>query len=171
MDPDNGLLTTGKQNAVGTEKYILPEEVEKYYKAGHNVVYYCHKGRRKLMEWDAYISHMFDRISDAMPVVLTYHKGTQRSYVFLIHKESFPKYRKIIDDFYRKWYRIFNEEYTNKGDVAGKSADEALVFDKADGTTLKICKRADGNMELSTSNNPGRSVVITPEMFCRLSGI
>ncbi len=171
MDPDNGLLTSGKETAIGTEKYIFPDEVEKYYKAGHNVVYYCHRGRRKLMEWDAYISYMFDRIPDAMPAVLTYHKGTQRSYVFLIHKESFMKYRKIIDDFCRKWYRIFNEEYTNKGDVAGKSGDEALFFDKADGTSLKICKRADGNMELSTSDNPGRSMVITPEMLCRLTGI
>ena len=61
--------------------------------------------------------------------------------------------------------------YTNKGDVAGKAEDEALVFDKADGTTLKICKRADGKIELSTSDNPGRSVVITPEMLCRRSGL
>ncbi len=171
MDPDNGLLTSGKENAIGTEKYIFPDEVERYYNAGHNVVYYCHKGRRKLMEWDAYISHMFDRIPDAMPAVLTYHKGTQRSYVFLIHKESFPKYRKSIEDFCRKWYRVFNEEYTNKGDVAGNSDDVALVFDKADGTSLKICKRADGKIGLSTSDNPGRSVVLTPEMLCRLCGI
>ncbi len=55
--------------------------------------------------------------------------------------------------------------------MAGKSGDEALFFDKADGTSLKICKRADGNMELSTSDNPGRAMVITPEMLCRLSGL
>ncbi len=171
MDPDNGLLTTGKDTMQGGEKYVLPQEVERYFKAGHNVVYYCHKGRRKLMEWDDYISYMFERIPDAMPTVLTYHKGTQRSYVFLIHKESFAKYRKIVEEFCRKWFRIFNEEYTNRGDIAGKSEEAELIFERENGSTVKICKRADGKVGLSTSNNPGQMVVITPDMLCGMAGI
>ncbi len=89
MDPDNGLLESGDASKLGAEKYVLPDEVEQCFNSGKNVVYYCHKGRRKLTAWFDYKSFMFDRIPLAKPVVLTYHKGTQRSYVFLIHDESF----------------------------------------------------------------------------------
>ena len=53
MDPDNGLLENNDASKLGSEKYVLPDEVERYFKAGHNVVYYCHKGRRKYDVWQA----------------------------------------------------------------------------------------------------------------------
>ena len=114
MDPDNGLMKTRKVSRKGAEKYIMPEEVARYFSEGHDVVYYCHKGRRTKEAWDSYLSIMFNRIPDAKPAVLTYHKGTQRSYVFLIHDESFRKYRKIIDVFESGWPRLFTEEYINR---------------------------------------------------------
>ena len=46
MDPDNGLLESDDATKLGGEKYILPSEVESYFLDGHNIVYYCHKGRR-----------------------------------------------------------------------------------------------------------------------------
>ncbi len=113
MDPDNGLLVSGNGSKLGSEKYILPEEAERYFREGHNVVYYCHKGRRSYEAWDDYISFMFERIPEAKPAVLTYHKGSLRSYVFMIHEKEYVRYRKIIDGVMSRWRMIFSEEYTN----------------------------------------------------------
>ena len=125
MDPDNGLLFNEKAGKKGSEKYVIPSEVEAYFRTGHNVVYYCHKGRRKYQDWVNYISLMFDRVKEARPVVLTYHKGSQRSYVFLIHERDFVGYRQIIDGFLSRWYRLFSEEYTTQGNSPDKK-DEAV---------------------------------------------
>ena len=136
MDPDNGLLESNDASQLGAEKYVLPDEVEMYFNAGHNVIYYCHKGRRKYDVWEDYKSVMFDRIPAAKPTVLTYHKGTQRSYVFLIHEESFIKYREIIDQFMRWWYCFFSEEHTKKGDVSRETIGEVFSIEKSDGNLL-----------------------------------
>ena len=170
MDPDNGLLESNDGSKLGAEKYVLPDEVEKYYNAGHNVIYYCHKGRRKYDDWQEYKSIMFDRIPTAKPAVLTYHKGTQRSYVFLIHEESFVKYRKIIDRFLRGWYRIFSEEYTRKGNAAGETVGESFSVKKSDGTIITVQNRADGQVEVKSSSKPNTTVILTADMFCRYLG-
>ncbi len=115
MDPDNGLLESNDPRKLRGEKYVLPSEVESYFNEGHNVVYYCHKGRRTYEQWEAYKGFMFERIKDAKPAILTYHKGSQRSYIFLIHDKDFAKYREIIDRFLSGWYKVFTEEYTVKG--------------------------------------------------------
>ena len=113
---------------------------------------------------------MFDRIPDAKPVILTYHKGTQRSYVFLIHEKYFVKYRKIIDRFLGGWYRIFSEEYTKKGNVAGAIIGESFSVKKSDGTIITVKNRADGRVEVKSSKDPNTSVVLTTDMFCRNLG-
>lgn len=132
MDPDNGLLENGDGSKKGSEKYVLPEEVEEYFYHGNNVVYYCHKGRRSVSAWKNYLYYMFDRIPEAMPIVLTYHKGTQRSYVFLIHQESFKQYREIIDTFKWQWSPLFSEEYTNKGGLADNKGDVSIIYGSLD---------------------------------------
>lgn len=116
MDPDNGLLVDTNINKLGAEKYILPKEVKEYFMAGHNVVYYCHKGRRSLPKWLDYKSFMFNVIPEAIPAVLTFHKGTQRSYIFLIHEKDIAKYREIINKVKDRWIQVYTEEYTDKGD-------------------------------------------------------
>ena len=112
MDPDNGLLTANRIPKRSYEKYVLPDEVKTYFKAGNNVVYYCHKGRRTNDKWTEYKQFMFkDKALGAHPIILTYHKGTQRSYVFLIHEENFDVYRDLIADFLSNWdSSIFHEE-------------------------------------------------------------
>ena len=114
LDPDNGLLTNGGAGKRNAEKYVLPHEVEQYFKGEygrkHNVVYYCHKGRRKQDAWIKYMTYMSGQIPDVRLIVLTYHKGTQRSYVFLIHGEDYDDYRRIIDGFLERWGRVFTEE-------------------------------------------------------------
>lgn len=110
LDPDNGLFRNDDSSLRGAEKYALPEEVESYYLSGKNAVYYCHKGRRPDEQWSAYKKVMFDRVKGAKPLILTYHKGSQRSYVFLIHEEDYSSYRKIADEFVDRWDGIFTEE-------------------------------------------------------------
>ena len=51
-DPDNGISFTKTVRTKGSEKYILPKEVCEYYHSGKNVVFYCHKGRRKQEDWE-----------------------------------------------------------------------------------------------------------------------
>ena len=111
LDPDNGLLVN--ESIRGTRvisKYALPDEVEQYYQDGKNVVYYCHKGRRSKTGWESYKSYMLQRLPKAKQVVLTYHKGTQRSYVFLIHPEDYERYCSIIDEFIVGWKGLFTKE-------------------------------------------------------------
>lgn len=170
MDPDNGLLENNDASKLGSEKYVLPDEVERYFKAGHNVVYYCHKGRRKYDVWQAYESEMFNRIPEAKPIILTFHKGTQRSYIFLIHEEDFVKYRKIVDQFLRGWYRVFSEEYTQRGDVAGEIIGEAFSVKRSDGTIITIENRADGRVQVRSSAEPNTVQIVTADMFCKYLG-
>lgn len=104
FDPDNGIAdseVSGRRNSV---KYLLTSEAADYYRAGHNIVYYCHKGRRKESAWEDYKrilckgnqSHVF---SDAKLICLTYHRGVQRSFVFALHPGDYGRYREHIDRF------------------------------------------------------------------------
>lgn len=170
MDPDNGLLESGNATKLGAEKYILPEEAEKYFSLGHDVVYYCHKGRRSYDAWQGYISFMFDRIPEAKPAVLTYHKGSQRSYVFLIHEEHFIEYRQIIESFKHRWTRLFSEEKTNRGDTAG-AEEGTITVEKSDGTKATVSRRADGKIAVTSSKNPDSTMVISPDLFCSSIGV
>jgi hypothetical protein len=167
MDPDNGLLESDDPTKLGGEKYVLPSEVESYFIEGHNVVYYCHKGRRPYEQWEAHKSLMFERIKDAKPAILTYHKGSQRSYIFLIHEEDFVKYRKIIDRLLSGWYKIFSEEYTSKGNPAGEAVGEAIVIEREDGSRYTIEKRADGRIQMKSSKEPNATRIVTVDMFLR----
>ncbi len=169
-DPDNGLLQSDDASDKNAEKYVLPGEVEEMFRAGKNVVYYCHKGRRKENAWREYLSIMFEKIKDAKPAVLTYHKGTQRSYVFLIHKKDYKRYRKIIDGFLSRWYRLFSEEYTSKGDVAGEINGETFVVKRKDGVEITIEKRADGRIQTKCSAEPNTTRIMDVEWFCNRIG-
>ncbi len=171
MDPDNGLLEDANTCKPGAEKYVLPDEVKQYFMGGHNVVYYCHKGRRSLFQWFDYKSLMFNMIPEAKPAILTFHKGSQRSYIFLIHEKDFTKYRAIIDKVKNRWFQIFTEEYTDKGDVAGDTSDKSITLTRTNGVTVTISKRADGQLAIKTSNDPNCTMVISPDMFCMNIGI
>ena len=147
MDPDNGLLESDDGSKLGGEKYVLPGEVERYFLDGHNVVYYCHKGRRAYAQWQEYKSLMFERVKEAKPAILTYHKGVQRSYVFLIHAKDYWEYRKIIEGVLHQWaYKVFSEEYTSKGDISNETVGEPFILEASDGRSVTIQKRADGRV-------------------------
>ncbi|MCR5118885.1 MAG: hypothetical protein K6B44_04615 [Lachnospiraceae bacterium] len=165
-DPDNGLLEKNDATAISAKKYVLPLEIERMFNAGHNVVYYCHKGRRKLFQWHDYLSVMFERIDGAKPVVLTFHKGTQRSYVFMIHEKDFVQYRKIIDSFHSKWYPLFTEEYTNKGDVTRKTAGEPFMLKRGKSDIVTIQEREDDKFQIYSSDDPSTFMIMDADMIC-----
>ena len=171
MDPDNGLMEKNDPSALKSLKYVMPDEVERYFTEGHNVVYYCQKGRRSLNEWMNYITLMFDRIPSAKPAVLSFHKGTYRAYVFLIHEESYVKYRKIINGFLGKWRPVFNEDFTNKGNIAGASAGEKVTIERSDGSIETVFRRNDGSYEFRNSKTPNTGHVFTVEQILRHLGV
>ena len=112
MDPDNGLLVSNNPRLKNSNKYALPSEVNDVYRSGRNVVYYCHKVRRKESAWKVYLRYMLqdELLPDAMPIVLTFHKGTQRSYVFLIHNGDYRRYKRIISEFTNCWGGVFEDQ-------------------------------------------------------------
>ena len=171
MNPDNGLLESNDASKLSAEKYVIPDEVELYFNAGHNVVYYCHKGRRTDDVWQKYKNTMFERIPSAKPAIITFHKGSQRSYVFLIHEKDFVKYRKIIDSFMRGWSGIFSEEYTSKGDPASNVSGGKILLRKADGTVVTLQQRADGQIRIESSANPGTEIIMPADLICKLLGV
>ena len=99
-DPDNGTYRDGKtppRKVAG--KYALLNELREYYDKGADVVYYCHKARRKENAWRQKISEFNDESHDAKIIVLTFHRGTQRSYIFAIHPENYKTYDKLLNEF------------------------------------------------------------------------
>ena len=106
-DPDNGLLTSGKDSKVGGEKYVLQKEVKAYYEAGHDVMFYCQRGRRPDDKWDEYRRVMPDQIPEAKPLVMTCMLGSQCSYVFLLRPERYALYMNICQEFLKNWDRFY----------------------------------------------------------------
>ena len=110
-DPDNGISFTKTVRTKGSEKYILPDEVCEYYHSGKNVVFYCHKGRRKQEDWERTKTEIRKYLKDAQILAVTFHRGTQRSYIFVLHPDSFHKYEQILKDFLdTAWGRLFTSE-------------------------------------------------------------
>ena len=119
LDPDNGACEHEPQNAKQWKKYCYANEIADYYNRGQNVVYYCSKGRRTYSQWEETKSLMQRTIPDARVAVITFHKGTQRSYIFVLHEKDYRKYDEIIKKFLETWPRIFTEECDKTGVVEG----------------------------------------------------
>ena len=171
MDPDNGLLESNDATKREAEKYVLPDEVEQYFRAGHDVGYYCHKGRRTLEQWKEYKSFMLERLKDAKPIVLTYHKGSQRSYVFLVHEKNFLKYHEIAESINIKWYKVFSEEHTSLGDIARSTVGEPFTFTKDDGTVITIQEQYDGWIQIRSSADRNTTRSMRKDHFCSFLGV
>lgn len=127
LDPDNGLMVKDDPTQKNAEKYVLPREVLEYWNNGLNVVYYCHKGRRTNEQWQNYLRAMRKTMPGTRIIALTYHKGTQRSYVFLVRKMHFDKYRKIIDRFLEDWEGVFTDEMIEDDDSSRPVYDRDFI--------------------------------------------
>lgn len=98
-DPDNGITYRKTARHKGCEKFVLPEETAQYYYDGKDVVFYCHKGRRTKEEWERTKIKIKEYVCDAKLFVLTFHRGTQRSYLFVVHPEHADRYELLLSDF------------------------------------------------------------------------
>ena len=99
-DPDNGTLKEkAKASRKNGEKYALLEELREYYDNGKDVVYYCHKARRTEEAWRDKKDEFNEDGHHAEIIVLTFHRGTQRSYIFAIHPENYRRYDAMLDAF------------------------------------------------------------------------
>lgn len=99
VDPDNGTIGKKSATSKNAEKYTLLNEIEDYYRKEKNVVYYCQKARRSPDKWNEKKTEMLRVLPDARIYTLTFHRGTQRSYIFVVHPESAERYERIIDEF------------------------------------------------------------------------
>ncbi len=125
-DPDNGISYRKTARTKDSEKFILPDEVARYYDKGKNVVYYCHKGRRKQEDWEQAKAEIKNHVKDAQILGVTFHRGTQRSYIFVVHPEFYQKYEEILLDFLKtKWGDLFSREEIG---VDRKSTVEKTVY-------------------------------------------
>ena len=112
-DPDNGISYRKTAKIKDSEKYILPEDVCDYYDSGRNVVFYCHKGRRKQEDWEQAKIEIRNYIRDAQILAVTCHRGTQRSYIFVVHPDSYRKYEQVLKAFLDSgWKGMFTWEST-----------------------------------------------------------
>lgn len=127
LDPDNGLLVSDDPKAKNAEKYVLPQEIRSYWEKGFNVVYYCHRGRRKDKQWQDYMCAMYKTLPEVKILVITYHKGTQRSYVFLVHKMQFDAYKKIINKVLNAWGGVFTDERVENPEIIIPIADREFT--------------------------------------------
>jgi hypothetical protein len=110
-DPDNGITYRKKAKHKGSDKYVLPAEIAEYYNRGKDVVFYCHKGRRRQEDWEKVKTGMQEYLHDARIMVLTFHRGTQRSYIFLVHPDNYKKYDQLLTSFKQsEWRRMFSRE-------------------------------------------------------------
>lgn len=140
LDPDNGPTppdTATKKHLRGKKscKFCFPEEIADYYRQGNDVVYYCQKARRSPDRWrecKQLMLHYQDvtdtatggqtpkqmALPDCRLYILTYHRGTQRSYIFVLHENHYAQYQKLLHDFCDRWVgedgkAIFTEEDIN----------------------------------------------------------
>ena len=145
-DPDNGVSYSKTARTKDSEKFVLPEEIAEYYNSGKNVVYYCHKGRRKQEAWEQAKTEIRHYVRDAQILAVTCHRGTQRSYIFVLHPDCYTEYEQILRAFLETpWGNMFSWE-----NVAGNAfsthvqqdAKEKIILE-----TLKprfsVCKVAD----------------------------
>lgn len=163
MDPDNGA--TESQTAKNSSKYCLPEEIVDYYNRGQNVVYYCQKARRTYEQWEEAKGLMNKYLPDCKIFVITYHKGTQRSYIFVLHKEDYRRYATLMTKFCRKWNRIFSEESFGNGKISGGSTGEKFHVVNSRGVELTIEEMEDGTVRMKRSDLPNQTTSISIDYF------
>lgn len=168
-DPDNGTIGQKSLKSRDAEKYISPTEIADYYNRGQNVVYYCHKARRTEDAWTAAKLEMLKYLPDAKIYILTYHRGTQRSYIFVIHPEDYRAYCNMLYEFERTqwcWDRLFTREFSsNFESKAVEKQGQSIIITRDDGSTVQISVKEDGWVETVDSRRKGTTVRMRADHF------
>lgn len=117
LDPDNGLVREKPSSLRKSGKYVYAQEAADYYRQGQNVMYYCQKGRRTWEQWGETKNIMAQVLPDAILCGITFHRGTQRTYIFVVHPEDYKRYYKILTGFlHTRWSKVFTAEYVGDSD-------------------------------------------------------
>lgn len=113
LDPDNGLLPKSVGSASDKSiKYVLPEEIIDYYKAGHSVVFYSHRTREQLEVYLQRFANLFNatELHGATVRGLSYRRGTVRDYFFIIHEAHLEKIeagiQRLVDAKWREHFSV-----------------------------------------------------------------
>lgn len=95
VDPDNGLVVPSAKGRPKENKYVLPEELARYYAQGSTVVYYQHKARRKDPFYTDQLKALLRRedLPGASGLALKFEKVSQRYYMFIIQ----PRHREMVE--------------------------------------------------------------------------
>jgi hypothetical protein len=110
LDPDNGACEKEPKKFRDSIKYCYADEIADYFDAGQDVVYYCQKGRRTCEQWEKAKNLMKQSLPEARLTAVTFHRGTQRTYIFVLHEKSYQVYAGMLQDFLKRWEKIFTEE-------------------------------------------------------------
>ncbi len=111
LDPDNGMRTGGPAARKDAPKFVYASEAAAYYERGQDVIYYCHRGRRTDAQWAKAKQMMREYCPGAALTGVTYHRGTQRSYIFVLHPEKEARYRGLVNEFLQtEWKQCFTQE-------------------------------------------------------------
>jgi hypothetical protein len=110
LDPDNGAREAEPRLAKDSVKYCYADEIADYFEAGQEVVYYCQKGRRTEVQWEQAKNLMKRRLPEACLTAVTFHRGTQRTYIFVLHKENHLRYEALLQRFLKEWDKVFTYE-------------------------------------------------------------
>ncbi len=97
-DPDNGLSQNIEIKKKGSQKYILPCEIEAYFQDKKDIVYYHHRPRKNEEEWMK-DKKIMEKLSGAKLLAVSAHRWVNRAYIFVIHEERYEKYKALIDSF------------------------------------------------------------------------
>lgn len=144
LDPDNGV--TENKSGKNANKFCFPEEIIDYYNTGSNVVYYCQKARRTYEQWEEAKGLMQKYLPSCKIFVITYHKGTQRSYIFVLHKDDFRRYATLMTNFCQQWFRIFTEENIRNKKVSEELTGEKFHVVNSRGVELTIEEQENGTV-------------------------
>jgi hypothetical protein len=110
LDPDNGACEKEPRSAKDSVKYCYADEIADYFETGQEVVYYCQKGRRTEEQWENAKNLMKRRLPEACLTAVTFHRGTQRTYIFILHKENYLRYEELLQCFLKDWNMEFTYE-------------------------------------------------------------
>ncbi len=120
LDPDVGLCPGTGPRTDG--KHVLRTELADYCQAGLDVVYYCHRGRRPAKEWTQYEMLPLADCPDAQMAGVAFHRGSQRCYLFVLHRERAQALEEALADFVETgWRDLFTREDFGRPCVPGES--------------------------------------------------
>lgn len=112
-DPDNGLIVKSvSQNSIKSDKYILPDELVSYYKAGKSVIFYNHRCR----EQEQVYLQRFQSLKQKNELVkaewkgLKFVRGTIRDYIFILQEQHLTSIDIAIKNMMQtNWHKHFSD--------------------------------------------------------------